>query len=246
MDAGAGMSRRTRILIALAAGLGIVLLIGLALSLRGEGRRHATQDEIAAIFGSDPKRRPWAVPLRTYYPREYRNMLDRVGAASVAGGADAASRAEESFIEDFLARKIDAIASAPDAQLLEIASAKAEMFRRDRDCNPTDVPYVDRWTAPVMAHNRVTALEIAAAHAGETSGRRPRRRASPADYEALRARMEARDPELMRAIPNEPSSSDTREQCRYSLLMYQAMAELPPPVGPVIVVEFIRPPEASR
>ncbi|MEA3011699.1 MAG: hypothetical protein QOD42_244 [Sphingomonadales bacterium] len=242
MDAGAGMSRRTKILIALAVGLGI-LLIGVAVSVR---RGDATRDGIAADLESDPTSRQWVAALRTYYPREYSDLVDRVSAASLAG-ADARNRAEQSFIDDFLARKIDAIAAAPDAQLLEIASAKAETLRRDHECNPTAVIDADTWTAPEIARSRVTALEIAAAHAGETSGRRPRRRPGPADYEALYARMEARDPELMRAMPNGASSSETPErQCRYDLLMDQAMTELPPAVGAVIVVAVLRPPEASR
>jgi hypothetical protein len=236
MEAGAGMSRRTKILIALAVGLAI-LLIGLAVSVRlGD----ATRDGIAAELDSDPTSREWVAALRTYYPGEYSDLVDRVGAASLTG-SDAGIRARQSFIDDFLARKIDAIVSVPDAQLLEIASARAEATRRDRNCNPRDVAHADRWTAPAIAQGRETALEIAAAHAGETSGRRPRRPWGPADYEALRARMEAMDPELLRAMPEGPSSSDTPErQCRYDLLQYRALRELPPALGAVIMAEFLR------
>ncbi|HEV7661776.1 MAG TPA: hypothetical protein VGO55_18190 [Allosphingosinicella sp.] len=236
MEAGAGMSRRTKILIALAVGLAI-LLIGVAVSVRlGD----TTRDEIAAKLETDPTSREWVAALRTYYPNEYRDLIDRVGAASLAG-LDARLRAQQSFMDDFLARRIDAIVSVPDAQLLEIASAKAEALRRDRDCNPTAVTPGDRWTAPAIAQSRVTALEIAAAHAGEASGRRPRRRWSPADYEALRARMEAADPELTRATLATPEL-----ECRYDLLKYQAMTELPPALGAVIVAEFIRVVDAAR
>lgn len=184
--------------------------------------------------------RPWVVPLRTYYPSEYSDLVDRVGAASLAGEANAGNRAEESFIDDFLARKIDAIVSAPDAQLLEIVSAMAETLRTDRDCNP-GVTDADTWTVQLTGRSRVVGLEIAAAHASETSGRRPRRRAGPADFEALRAWMEAMDPELARATLATPEL-----QCRHDLLIFRAMAELPPPVGPVIVADYVRHREAPR
>lgn len=216
----------------------IVLIVVAVIALRPAPP--SPQQSVAAVLENDPTSRQWVAALRKYYPREYRDLIDRVGAASVAG-VDARIRAQMSFIDDFLARKIDAIVSVPDAQLLEIASAKAETLRRDRDCNPTGVTDADPWTAPAIAQSRVMALEIAAAHAGETSGRRPRRRWGPADYEALRARMEARDPELMRAMPNGPSPRETPElQCRYDLLQYRPITELPPAVGAVIMAEFLR------
>lgn len=241
------MNRRRLALIALAAGLGILILIG-AVALWTRGDSGMAQSRIAAMLERSPGDRLWATALRTHYPAEYRTMLDRMAAARRSGGWAAVSREAETFLDRFVVRKVNAIASAPDGQLRALASAFADAMRvlGEHDARvcarlfmtgaPGQVP-----AAAAPALGRASAMMIATARAGETRGRRPRPRATEAEFASWIGRVGTIDREVRTMLENGSMERASPErQCGATRILFQAAADLPPALGATIMADILR------
>lgn len=216
----------------------IILIVAAAIALRPAPP--PPEQSVAAILENDRDTRAWIIAMRTHYPDQYRTMLARLAPIHAGQGRSAVRLGALHFVQAHMATKLDAIASAPDRyleRLLEIDLARIRAFRDEdvRLCamfatgargRPPASP------AEMQRLSRAFALTIAAARAGEISGRRPRGPPSQADQDALGERAIAIEPSLawlIRAGSRRPATPD--QQCRSGLAIQQALTELPPGVG---------------
>lgn len=194
--------------------------------------------DIEAALDGNPDIRLTIAALRADYPHDYRALIERLAARAQGGGdRQALDREAAAFMADFMAAKAGFVAGAPDAQLREVAIAYAGLIRmlRDRDPDlcarfvtngmPEGAPPPRSVTVRL---DRISALRIRAARAGESGGRPPRAGLSPEDRRAWFARLarnDAASAALLAAgtIDRAPPLA----QCKAGLALYQAAAELP-------------------
>ena len=227
-------------------GLTIVVIGGL---LNGRPASDTAQ-EVAAEIEQDPDIRESMSALRTHYPSDYQEMLDRLAAAGRARGQEAAGREAFFFMRGFMTAKADAIASAPDAHLDRVADTYLALVRllRDQDvrlCAQFVTSGFTPGTPPPRAAmtllNRAAAQQILAAHAGETGGRRPRGPLSPPDMTAWFERIEALDPSAAALIENGSLDRATpAQQCGAGIALHQAVTDLPPAAAANVMANLIR------
>jgi hypothetical protein len=229
--------------------LGLVVLAGLAL-LSMRPSRLATPQGVAEAYDQSPAMRETMAALRTHYPAEHRAMLARVAATVREKGPRAASYAGYLFLQNLLVAKGEAIASAPDRQLVRLAGLQAELARLLRD---RDVALCARFTVSVLGYQanlgpdlervlgRLVAAQIEAARLGETGGRPPRPPLSEADGAALVAQVRSmdggvaammEDGSIQRAAP--------ARQCHAGVVLYRALADLPPAISANLMAALVR------
>jgi hypothetical protein len=224
-------------------GLGLLFMLLLVLIVGLARTRHSTPttpEEVAAEIESRPATRESAIALRTHFPNDYRAMLRRLAAAGREGGREGLAREGACFMQAFYARKAGAMASAPDAELDQVADAMLALLRglrgrNDPLCGQMVTHHFDFSASlpdeAMPAGNRMSMTMILTAHAGETG--RGRRRGTPtqADLAALMERAEAIDPRVTATMEEGAMERSTPpQQCAVFLALIQAATELPPPV----------------
>lgn len=230
------------------------ILAGLALAVAGCGPQTpqgppTTPPEVAAELESKPSTREWASALRTHFPGDYRSLLDRLAAAGREGGRERLARAAAIFIQDFIARKAEAMASAPDAQLDALADAWLATMRdihsrNDPLCSMILANHIDfsrlRTDASPSPSHRQTALMILAAHAGEAGQGRRRGLPAQAELDAWIERARAIDPQVPAMLEEGAMERQTpRQRCGLLVTLLQAATELPAPVTANIVAGML-------
>jgi hypothetical protein len=229
--------------------VGLVVLAGVALLLMRPSRL-TTPEGVAEAYDRNPAMRETLAAMRRHYPAEHRAMLDRVAAAAREGGRDAASRAGYLFLETLLVAKGNAIASAPDRQLVRLAELQAEMALLLRD---QDVALCARFAVSDLGHQarlspdlerligRVSAAQIEAARLGETGGRRPRPPLSEADGAALMAQVRSVDGAVATMMEDgSVERAAPARQCHAGVVIAQAVSDLPPAISANVMAALIR------
>lgn len=214
-----------------AAGLALFILVPPLL----EGR----PNDIAAALDDNPDIRQTIAALRAHYPGEHRALVERLAQRSRNGDDQPAlDREAAAFLRDFMAAKAGLIASAPDAQLRDIAIAYAELMRllraRDTDLCARFVTnrMPERARPPrivTVRLDRIAALRIGAARAGESGAWPPRSGIGLEDRRAWFARIREIDAASAALLADGPiERASPAQQCGAGLALYQAAAELPP------------------
>lgn len=195
-------------------------------------------EDIAEALDGNPDIRQTVAALRADYPGDYRALLELLAQRSRAGGdQEALDREAAAFMRRFMAGKAGAVAAAPDAQLRDVAIAYAELIRVLRERDPDlcarfvagGMPEGARPPRVAMVRlDRISALRIRAARAGEDGGGPPRAGPSREESRALSERMARIDPasaELLGA--GAIAAAPPLRQCQAGLVLYQAAAALP-------------------
>ena len=89
--------------------------------------------DVLAALEQDPDMRELFLALRTEYPADYRALRTTLAAAARQRGTAGAVRDGFLFLQRFAAAKRDAMASAPEAQLVALAEAYLALARLLRD-----------------------------------------------------------------------------------------------------------------
>jgi hypothetical protein len=228
--------------------LGLAVLAGLALLLTRPSRL-ATPEGVAEAYEQNSAMRETLAALRVHYPAEHRAMLARVAAAVRESGPRAGSRAGYLFLQNLLVAKGNAIASAPDRQLVRLAGLQAELAQSLRD---RDVALCARFAVSDLGQQarlspdlerllgRLSAAQIMAARLGETSGRRPRPPLSEADGGALLAQIRSVDSGAARMIEDGSiARASPAQQCHAGVILYRAIADLPPAISANVMAALI-------
>lgn len=219
---------------ALLAVLGFGAMLAALLLLPGLLDRSGTAEGAAAALDRNPDIRRTIAALRAHYPDQHRALAERL-AARARDGADqpALDRETAAFMQAFMAGKAAAVAAAPVAERRAIAAAYAELIHSLAERDPalcarfvTDaMPAAARPPRAIVVRlDRIAALRIGAARAGERSGRPP----ALEERSALLARVARADPESAAllgggAIDRAPPAA----QCRAALALYRAAATTP-------------------
>lgn len=188
--------------------------------------------------------------LKTHYPSDYEQLLDRLSAAAASGGLAAADRESAIFMRGFMTSKADSIANASDVELRRIAEADLETTRL---LQQHDIGLCAAFTMdglPPGSHppdavyaqlDRAASLRIRAARSGENVPPRARPRLSPDDARAWLARMDAMDPAsaaLIRAGGLERAAP--AQQCPAGILIYRSALDLPAELSARVTANLIR------
>jgi hypothetical protein len=197
-----------------------------------------TADELGAQIERDGPNGVIWVAMRENYPTDYRAFLDRAAQAINVGDQEGADRTTQAFMVSFLRTKVDRLTSAPSAQLHMIAQEYSALMHAFRTASiglcaqylGTRVSPADRPGDEVLRHlGRLYALQIAATHAGETSGSPPRTNLTEQDRSAWFAAMRAIDPAVPPLVedPSRFDEASVEGQCNAGVTMYDAAAGLP-------------------
>lgn len=235
------------------AALALVLIFAAALALFLLAPplldRSRTPDGIAAALDGNPDIRQTIAALRTHYPNEHQALIERLAARAQGGaGQPALDREAALFMQAFMAGKAGAIAAAPDGTMRDIGAAYVGLIRALAARNPETCA---RFVTGRMAQDdyppraltvrldRISALRIRAARAGEAGGRRPRAGLSAEDRRAWFERMESIDPASAGLLAGGAlEGAPPPAQCRAGLLLYRAAAELPPAQGANVIASL--------
>ena len=239
------LSNRTALVLVLvfAAALALFLLVPPLLD------RSRTPDGIAAALDGNPDIRQTIAALRTHYPGEYRGLIGRLASRAQGGaGQPALDREAALFMQAFMAGKAGAIAAAPDGMMRDIAAAYVALISALAERDPETCA---RFVTGRMAQDdyppraltvrldRISALRIRAARAGEAGGRPPRAALSAEDRRAWFERMESVDPDSVGLLAGTAfDRAPAAAQCRAGLLLYRAAAELPPAQGANVIASL--------
>jgi hypothetical protein len=219
---------------ALAAVLGFGAVLAALLLLPGLLDRSGTAEGAAAALDRNPDIRQTIAALRTHYPDDHRALAERL-AARARDGADqpALDRETAAFMQAFMAGKAGAVAAAPVAERRAIAAAYAALIQSLAVRDPAmcarfvtnAIPAEARPPRAILVRlDRIAALRIRAARAGEHSPRPP----AAEDGDALLARVARADPESAALLGGgEIGRAPAAAQCRAALALYRAAAAAP-------------------
>lgn len=212
--------------------------------------------DVVARVESMPETAELVTAFRTEYPVDYRQFSVVLAVASRRGGDEAAAHDGFLFLRRFMAAKEDAVANAPEAQLVSLAEAYLALARllRAEDVGAcaqlaaTGFRPGQRVSPAVVAVlSRLGALQIRAARAGENGLGEARGPLSGADTGAWVRRMWAIDPAAAALVRSASlATASPARQCDAGVVAYQAAAELPDAVAANVMAELIRPAPAAH
>lgn len=246
----ATLRRFLRSLGGMALALGIVACAGPTV-VAAQARQTLTVERVDQLLMGSPELSQAFNALRTYYPTEYRAILQRF-VALLRSGASLAATQQSSFGEmrSFMASRMDALAAAPDADLASLANAYRDLAET---LGRVDVQLCAQWAttgfrpgsqpppAVLQGLGRISALQITAAHRGEAGGGASRPPPDPATRQALFARLQAIDPASAGLIATGGVMNATPEQqCQTGRVLYGAVAELPAPQAAAVTVFLLQ------
>jgi len=229
---------------------GVALIILLALLAGALAQGPATPQDVAAELAGTPGLREPAAALRHHYPGEYRDMLARLTAAGRARGRVGVEREGMYFIRGFMVAKAHAMTRAPEAQLHRLAGAYLGLMQTLRDvdvdaCARATMrgPVLERGLPPggATAIGRVLGDQIVIARAGENGALPSHAPPGPADLAAWRERIEAIDRDSAVLIAHDAVEvAPPDRQCRAGIVLFRAIADLPPAAGAALMAELLR------
>lgn len=240
--------RRAPMIIGLVAGGFVLILLMIAVIYLARGP--SMTEQLEAELASEPAIAGFIGELKTSYPGDYREMIDRVAEAHRTGGRQASSREAFFFMRGFMTSRVDHIASAPDRDLVQVAGAYVRVVEALRDSDvPLCAQFVMLGFSPgarpprtvVEQLNNASVLQIRAAKAGERSGRQPRRELALVDTQAWFAEIRRLDAGAAAAIEDGSLGGRTpAEQCQAGLALYRGVTALPAPRAANVIAQLIR------
>jgi hypothetical protein len=214
-----------------------------------------TADMMRAEFERQPEVRATAQALDRYYPQDYQRLLERLAAAANRRSGNART---EGFtaVRQFMLSKVQAVTSAPDADLVALADASSEFVRvLKRSNRAACTQFVMSGPSPgtrlspeVMERlNAMNVLQLRAAHNGEGPNRVVRGEISDEDALAWMERLRTIDPATARRVEEDSMTrASPEEQCAGGAAIYQAVAELPDRQSAAVMATLIREGAAAR
>lgn len=196
--------------------------------------------------------------FREHYPREFadfrRQVIALVGSASPQDAYAFGFR----YMQNFVTARLNAIASAPSAEAVGIASASLDVVRALR---ASDVAICAKFGMSGLTENdpvpqtgevprRLAALSarmIRAARMGETHGGAPRGNPTPQMVSTWISWIERNDPESHALLANQrlPAAS-AAQQCAATESLYAALAALPAEEAATVLTFLIRSAQQAR
>ena len=152
-------------------------------------------------------------------------------------------------VQSFIDAKTEAVASAPEADLVEMAAANLAAFET---MQRTDVAICAQFfisgirpgqvppAAIAHALDRSAALHLRAARHGEEGGAEPRPPIGEAERALWVERMRAIDPEAAALVLSGVETAPAEAQCRAAVTLYRAAAELPPKLSARVTADLVR------
>jgi len=210
-----------------------------------------TAERVGAELERDPQMGDVYVALRENYPADSRRLLEQAAADANANDMAAADRNAFLFMRRFTQGKSAAITAAPADLLHRIAQEYSALFHVLRNSDPALCGRFvtegfrpgDQPPAYALEHvGRLAALQIRAAHAGESSGRVARGELSDRDGAAFGEAVRANDPAAARLIadPAALRAATPERQCDAGTAIYDAAAELPRETSGNVVAQLLR------
>ena len=250
-------SRKVKIVLAAVVGFVLLLIAGVyALARLDPGllqramSPRMTGEDVAAEIHRNPLLRSAYAEFRANYPREYRAFMDRLAVVANTEGRAAADRESHDLMRAFITAKIEAIASAPDEDLMSVARAEASVLDALSETDTAlcgqyaiaGFSYGVRLPPAVMAELvELTRLTIRAAHWGESRRRVVRGPLSREDAAAWFAGIEEIDAGLASKISDGSiTRSPPQEQCAAGVALYRAVTALPDQVGARVMAHLLR------
>jgi hypothetical protein len=209
-----------------------------------------TPERIGAELLSDPASRDLFTLIRAAYPREYRQLLERLSEIRPVGDKAEEARQIAAFANRLMIDHFDGLARAPDDQLHALARDNAILARALR---ATDVELCARWfsegflpddrVAPEVSRIRtgITMKTIEAMRVGETQPREARRGPRESDSKQFQNGLRARSPEVLALFSEDRiDQAPPDRRCEAAVITYETIASLPPDAAAYIIVQFLR------
>jgi hypothetical protein len=210
-----------------------------------------TAERVQAELEKNPAMAETFIALRENYPADARAFMEQAAVDANRDDIAGANRNAFLFMRRFMQSKAGAIVAAPADHLRRIArefSAMLHVLKNDAPAlcaqfvmdgyHPGDNP------PPNAAEHmgRLTALEIRAAHAGESAGRVARGPVSDRDGVAFVAALRANDPSVAPLLGDQAAlrAAPPDRQCALGVAIYDAAAELPEETSANIVAQILR------
>ena len=211
----------------------------------GPAATAVTAQDLDRMLESRPLQLRMVRAFRTHYPNDYWALLERTARAGPSVPPDALFEGFRSFIDS----KAEAVASAPEADLLALAAANLSTFETmQRDdvalCGQVFVSGLRPGQIPpaAIAHeiDRAAALQFQAARRGEDGGAAPRPPISEAERAIWIERMRLIDADAAALVLSGVETAPAEAQCRAAITLYRAAAELPPELAARVTADLVR------
>lgn len=210
-----------------------------------------TPAQVGAAIEAIPQGRETFVAFREYYPDAYRQFLERMAQGINGGGTSAdVEREAFQFMRAFISSKAEAIASAPEQDLIQLSNAYLELARALQGYS---VPLCAQFGATGFSPgvrfspeiltilNRINLLQIAAAGHADRGQRVARTPNDQADREAFIERLWAIDPTSGQILTSGGlAAAPPEQQCRVTVAIYQAVHDLPPARSAAMSANLLR------
>jgi hypothetical protein len=210
-----------------------------------------TAERMEAELERDPTFRDVFLALKQNYPADSRALVEQAVADANRDDVEAANRNAFLFMRRFSRAKAEAMTRAPADQLHQIAQEYSGLMHalKNSDTNlcarvvmegfrPGDHP-----PGAALDHiNRIGALQIQAAHAGEAAGLPARTPLSDRDGAAFGSAVRANDASVAPLMTNEAAlrAAPPDRQCAMGVALYDAAAELPLETSANVTAQLLR------
>lgn len=200
-------------------------------------RGRITAGELGPITLASPEYGPTYRALRSYYPNEFRRLIDLLVDTYNRRGVVAARQAGFDFMLRFMVSKAPSIARASDADLIDVVRVNLALLEHLQGSDPAACarilstgPTPDmRMTPALLARlNAVNETQLRAASRGEADPTTDRGAMTADDFAALGTRLMDLDPEIATLVAEDRlPQSTTAQQCSAGVLMFRAIADMP-------------------
>lgn len=211
--------------------------------------QHSSADSVEARLTARPELTATLAAFRETYPNDYRAWLTALSEITDIQGAEEADRAATSRLRSFIAGKVEAIASAPVADLDALADANLASLLRLREAGaPLCAAFIrdgaqgERLPPAALATiGQANALQFRAARHGEGPQRIVRDQLGEADGATWFLAIRQLDPALADRINSGTAGQGSAEErCATGITLYRAAAALPPEQAAAVTAHLVR------
>ncbi len=202
--------------------------------------QRSSPESVEADLMARPELAATLTAFRETYPGDYAAYLASLSEITDRHGADEAGRAATTRLRSFIAGKVEAIASAPVADLDALADANLATLMSLRAAGaPLCAAFVRDGAqgervppAALQAIGQANALQFRAARHGEGPQRLARGQLSEADGAQWFLAIRQLDPAVSARINSDQAGRGTAEErCATGIALYRAASALPPGAG---------------
>lgn len=210
-----------------------------------------TPDRVAQELETNVGTRELYTAMKAHYPEDYRALVQRLSEASQGTDRQAVEREAYAFSRRFMSERFDDLARAPSAQLHDIAREYARLVHV---LQQSDVrlcaQFVTNGFTPgarpgpdaTAIVNRIGALQVAAARAGESQpGDSRGALTEPQAMEFGRA-LQARSASAANLLSDERAlrTAAPADQCAAGVAIYDTVGALPADLAATLIIEILR------